>query len=168
MSAVIFVIPGQPVGKGRPRAVRAGSSVRMITPPKTREHERCVRLVAAEAFDGEPWSGPVRVDILALMKRPKRLRRRKAPDVMFCTSKPAADNIRKACLDGIQAAGVIGDDSQVVDGRTVKLYASKTGRPLTIVRMEQCAPVDNYWTDDWLYQMTEGARVAGYTLASAP
>ena len=158
--SVFFVVPGQPVGKGRPRAVRgANGRPRMVTPAKTREHERCVRLVAADAFGDMVMSGPISVDIVAVFRRPKRLLTKSAPAFSWCTTKPDADNVRKACLDGLQSSGCIDDDSNVVDGRTAKVYASKSNnKPMTIVRVQPVDSVDTAMSDAWLFSMLERAR----------
>ena len=52
--AVEFFVPGQPVGKGRPRAtVRAGRA-RLYTPAKTEKYEARVALFAQQAMAGRP------------------------------------------------------------------------------------------------------------------
>ena len=47
---IAFEIPGPPVGKGRPRAFRAGAGVRMFTPEKTASYESLVKLAARQAM----------------------------------------------------------------------------------------------------------------------
>lgn len=49
-----FHIPGQPVGKGRPRIGKVGAHARMFTPAKTVSYESTVALFAAQAMAGRP------------------------------------------------------------------------------------------------------------------
>ena len=68
-----FHIPGQPVGKGRPRIGKVGAHARMFTPAKTVSYESTVALFAAQAMAGRPLlTGPVnlqmRVDFAELVK----------------------------------------------------------------------------------------------------
>ena len=49
-----FHIPGQPVGKGRPRIGKVGAHARMFKPAKTVSYESTVALFAAQAMAGRP------------------------------------------------------------------------------------------------------------------
>lgn len=127
-----FQIPMTPEPKGRPRAARVGGSVRMITPTKTRSWEATIAAFAASVLPRSPLEGQLRVDILAVMPRPGRLMRRKDPDgLLWAPTRPDADNIRKAVLDGMSACWR--DDAQVVAGDTLKVYAEKDGKPRLLV-----------------------------------
>ena len=45
MRSIDFTIPGEPVGKGRPRAfVMKGAGIRMYTPKKTVNYENLVKI----------------------------------------------------------------------------------------------------------------------------
>ena len=46
-----FHIPGQPVGKGRPRIGKVGAHARMFTPAKTVNYESTVALFAASMIE---------------------------------------------------------------------------------------------------------------------
>lgn len=77
---------------------------------------------------------PVRVDILAILPRPKKyMRRSDAAGLIWCPQKPDGDNIRKNVQDAMRSWWR--DDKQVVAGQTVKVFAEKTGLPRTIVRV---------------------------------
>lgn len=105
MSApLVFVVPGTPRPKGRPRTVRvkASGKVTTFTPRATRSYETGVRLYAVQALARAKW--------------PKR-----DPDDRFAVELTAflpdwrrldLDNIAKSVLDGMIGA-VYGDDSQV-------------------------------------------------------
>ena len=56
---VAFVVPGEPVAKGRARAFIRGGHVAHYTPEKTARFENLVKLAAQQAMNGEPISGPV-------------------------------------------------------------------------------------------------------------
>ncbi|SAK33221.1 endodeoxyribonuclease RusA [Burkholderia multivorans] len=44
---VVFVVPGKPVAKGRPRFVRRGPHVRTYTPEPTERYENLVKMPPA-------------------------------------------------------------------------------------------------------------------------
>lgn len=52
LNEVQFVVPGQPVGKGRPKAARRGKQIVMYTPEKTASYES---LVAARRAHCNGW-----------------------------------------------------------------------------------------------------------------
>src|SRR5204862_7322331 len=49
---ITFVVPGQAVGKGRPRIGKRGSFSMLFTPEKTVNYEGLVRLAAHQAMAG--------------------------------------------------------------------------------------------------------------------
>ena len=49
---IVFTVPGEPQGKGRPRIGRVGQHARMFTPAKTVAYEGLVALAAQEAMQG--------------------------------------------------------------------------------------------------------------------
>ncbi|MEL7299351.1 MAG: RusA family crossover junction endodeoxyribonuclease [Pseudomonadota bacterium] len=119
---VRFEIPGKPFAKQRPRMTRQG---RAYTPKATVSFESVVRQLAALHFS-EPLRGPVHVSVCAVFEIPKswsKARRDAAVDG-FHTSRPDADNIRKAILDGMNRIAYE-DDSQVASGFDQKIYGSE-------------------------------------------
>ena len=119
---VTFTVEAEPVAKGRPRARIFNGRVHLYTPPKTKYFEQRVHR-AAQRVPLPQIGVPLRVDIIAICKRPKRLCRKKDPDsLIYRPSKPDGDNVRKAILDGLSN---FFDDKQVVSGETVCLYAEK-------------------------------------------
>ena len=87
-----------------------------------------VRAVASARFD-TPSNGPVMVDVLFLMPRPKRLvwKTRDMPRVP-CDRKPDIDNLVKSLLDAL--TGIVWfDDSQVTGLVAAKCYASGHEKP---------------------------------------
>ncbi len=130
---VVFAIPGNPVAKGRPRARIFNGRVHLYTPAKTKYYEQKIER-AARRVSLHELDQPLRVDILAVTKRPKRLCRKKDPEgLIYRPSKPDGDNVRKAVLDGLSK---FFDDKQVVSGETVCLYAAKNADDgYTLVRI---------------------------------
>jgi len=114
-----IVIPGKIVPKGRPRLDRRHG--RLYTPAATVAYEGFVRdhisiMAGRQRRESWPYLGPVEVEIIAWLLKPKRT---KHPD--HPAGKPDLDNIVKVALDAITGAGVWKDDAQVVamDARKV-------------------------------------------------
>jgi Holliday junction resolvase RusA-like endonuclease len=133
-----FTVPGEPVGKGRPRFARVGNGIRTYTPARTERYEDRVALVAAPVLPSIPHDAPVTIQIVAVFKRPKRLERRKDPDHQLPhLARPDVDNVTKAVLDGLKAHL---RDEQVSSIHARKAYAERGGQPRTEVRITQHAP----------------------------
>ena len=120
-------IPGDPVGKGRPRLTTRGGHAHAYTPGKTAAWEAgAAHLMRTEWAGKAPYEGPVMVTVSAVASRPKRLLRRGDPDGrMWRTTKPDVDNVLKAVMDALVNAGVIRDDVQVVSVLAWSLYAGR-------------------------------------------
>ena len=119
----IIIIPGDPVGKGRPRFSRFG---RARTPQKTREWETRAAWIARAAWQGAPLAGPVRVIVEVVHKRPKTLQRRKDPDerIPNGSSRQDVDNVAKAALDSVQGV-CYHNDNQVHELVARQWYAAR-------------------------------------------
>jgi Holliday junction resolvase RusA-like endonuclease len=107
ISAVHFVVEGDPVPKGRPiTRFRDGQPVRTITPRRTRQYEQRVAWAARQAMAGrEPLAGPIAVSMHFYRKTARR-----------CDF----DNLAKAVTDAIQGDIVFADDDQVVEAHIYK------------------------------------------------
>lgn len=115
------VILGEPVGEGRPRAVRMGPRVRVHAAPKSAMWRAvAAQQMAAEWGDKPPWPSMCGVTVTAYMPRPKSRPKDISKEAwkFGCAvrraQKPDIDNIAKAALDAIVQAGIIVDDTQVV------------------------------------------------------
>lgn len=120
---LIFEVPGEPVGKGRPRFTRQG---RAYTPAKTAKYENLVSLAFLQKYpDHVPLEGPLEMVMIAYFSIPKSWSKKKAEQArsnkLFPTKKPDTDNIAKVkdALNGI----AFKDDSQVVMETIFKMYA---------------------------------------------
>jgi Holliday junction resolvase RusA-like endonuclease len=123
-----FTVPGQPIGKGRPRIGKIGQHARMFTPEKTVNYEGLVAHSAHVAMAGRPLiDGAVSVNLFLDCQVPaswsqKKQRMALAGD-LYPTTKPDADNVLKAICDGLNGVAWR-DDVQVVDVRMRKRYAA--------------------------------------------
>ena len=130
------LIPGPPIGKGRPRAAKMGSHIRLYTPKKTADWERSAALLARNAWSRPPSDDLCKAEIVAVFPRPKRLLRKKDPvHRLWHGSKPDIDNICKSVLDSLVMGGIIRDDTQVVLLMASTVYASKLEGPCVEVRL---------------------------------
>lgn len=124
---IAFTIPGDPVGKGRPRF--SAASGRTYTPEKTVKYEQWVRLCCSEhCKDFFPAGTPVKAEIYAFFTPPpsdsKVKRRKKLAWALKPTKKPDYDNIGKVVCDAINRIAYE-DDCQITHATIVKRYGSK-------------------------------------------
>jgi Holliday junction resolvase RusA-like endonuclease len=139
-----FTVPGQPVGKGRPRVGKIGGHARLFTPQKTASYEGLIAHTAQAAMAGRAlFEGPVGVNLFLDCQVPaswsqKKQRQALAGEVLP-TSKPDADNVVKAVFDGMNGV-VWRDDVQAVDLRVRKRYAATPGVRVEVWSLEQPVP----------------------------
>lgn len=137
LKPVSFVVPGEAVGKGRPRVSTIGGHARMFTPQKTANYETLIAMAAQQAMAGrELIGGPVLVEMKILVSVAASWSKKKtaealAGDVMP-TKKPDADNVLKAICDGINGI-VFKDDVQVVNVSLSKRFSETPGVSVHVV-----------------------------------
>lgn len=133
---IAFKLPGEPKGKGRPRAVakirilpsgQPEAYVQLVTPADTREEEARLRAAFRRAHpDHRPWSGPVLLRFTAVFETPKgfnrKLKEAAARGELYAIKRPDKDNIEKLITDALN--GVAFRDDQQVMGGGVKRYGS--------------------------------------------
>ena len=128
-----FFVPGAPVGKGRPRAVRRGAGVVMFTPEKTAGYEALVAAAASNAMRAEAgplFTGPLeavlemRIPIPASWSKAHKAAALAGTELP--TSKPDIDNVAKAILDACNGV-VFRDDAQVVMLVATKAFSDEPG-----------------------------------------
>ncbi|ONM43139.1 hypothetical protein BXT89_14395 [Halopseudomonas pachastrellae] len=137
MRAVTFVVPGQPVGKGRPRVGKIGAHARLFTPEKTVNYEGLVAMAAQQAMQGRALiTGPVMVEMDITVQIPQSWSKKRKSLALageiFPTTKPDKDNVIKAIYDGINGI-VWKDDVQAVDGHQRKRYGETPGVRVRVV-----------------------------------
>jgi len=140
MTTLHFVVPGTPVGKGRPKvSTRGGRFARMYTPEKTASYEGMVALAGQQAMAGAaPIQGPVDVVLDIRLPVPASWSKKKQAQALagsvMPTKKPDADNVIKAIFDGLN--GVTWDDDvQVVSLSARKRYAQTPGVAVTVATL---------------------------------
>ena len=124
--AIRFVVPGCPVGKGRPRFVRATG--RTYTPEKTVRYENFVGICYMEQVGKPPIPAgfPLRMTINIFQQIPKSVSKKKREQmlqgIVRPTKKPDCSNVQKAVEDGINKIAYA-DDSQIVETQVFKYYS---------------------------------------------
>ena len=116
---VMYIVYGEPVGKGRPRFARRGNFVSTYSPQKTKTYEDEIRMMAKAAMgSSEALDTPVTVAIYIRTGIPASFSKQKRKDalegILKPTKKPDIDNIAKCFLDGMNDIVYL-DDKQVVN-----------------------------------------------------
>lgn len=128
---IAFVVPGQAVGKQRPKIVKIGGFSRMATPQKTVSYEGLVAHTAQVAMEGRPMFDAavavnLRIDCQVPASWSARKQRQALLGELYPATKPDIDNVIKAVFDGLN--GVLWrDDVLVVDCQVRKRYAATPG-----------------------------------------
>jgi Holliday junction resolvase RusA-like endonuclease len=116
-AAIYFVVPGQPVGKGRPRASSRGGFVRMYTDAKTTSYEAVISKQARHAMgQWEVLTTPISMRVIAFYGIPVSWSKRKQQEALsgqLIPGKPDLDNVAKAVLDALNGVVYV-DDKQVI------------------------------------------------------
>lgn len=124
MEEVHFIIPGRPVGKGRPRFTKNGHC---WTPDKTVAYERDIKLSYWNKYGHRKYEADqaLGVDIVLYYPRPKSMAKHKRlmakKGVLRPTVKPDVDNVIKAILDALNGVA-FEDDRQIVQVECEKWY----------------------------------------------
>ena len=124
---IMYIVYGEPVGKGRPRFAKRGNFVSTYTPQKTKTYEDEIRMMARAAMgSSEPLETSVTVAIYIRVGIPASYSKQKRKDALAGTIKPTKkpdlDNIAKAFLDAMNEIVYL-DDKQVVGLHVTKVYA---------------------------------------------
>jgi len=129
-----FKVNIKPMGKASVRVTRNGSHM----PQTTKDFMNNIAWEFRKAFVGHRISlKPIRMDITATFAVPpsiskkERLRRL---EMKYHTFKPDRDNIEKGVQDALNGLAYK-DDSQVCDGRTLKLWGEEDSVEIEIVEI---------------------------------
>lgn len=127
-----LIVPGQPIGQGRPRCTCRGGKPRLYDPESSRVwKEAAAQHIALQMRDRECIDeGPVSITIEAFFKRPKSLGK---GGRLQKPTKPDCDNIAKAVLDAATGR-CFTDDAQVSYLMVSKFYASDKEEPSVRLR----------------------------------
>lgn len=127
-TTVIFSVPGEPKGKGRPRFVKATG--RAVTPKDTASYENLVKLeYASQCGDFRfPDTAMLDMRIRAYYSIPKSASKVKRYDMLNGlirpTKKPDMDNVVKVIADSLNQLAYR-DDTQIVDCQCRKFYSDR-------------------------------------------
>ncbi|MNE71840.1 Endodeoxyribonuclease RusA [compost metagenome] len=140
---IVFTVPGEPQGKGRPRIGRVGQHARMFTPAKTVAYEGLVALAAQEAMQGRDMiTGPVLIELHILHGVPQSMSKKRKVQALagelLPMKKPDTDNVLKAICDGCNGV-VWKDDVQATDGVFRRRYSETPGVRVRIVPLMEGA-----------------------------
>lgn len=154
---MLFSVPVEPKGKPRAMPVRMGKSVRMVKTKDARQWADTLAQYAALHLPRELITEPVRVDIVAIHRRPAYMSKRdRSGQLKFssglipCKKKPDIDNIVKHVYDALRRFW--SDDCLVVDGRSAKLYSEIDGEPRIVIRVQSISGLES---DPWLKNMVD-------------
>lgn len=129
---ILLTVPGEPMGKARARIMKTGGA---FTPQKTVNYETLIReLFILKHPDFEPFAGPLRLELVAFMKIPKKSKTKMAAmergDIRP-TKKPDMSNILKIVEDALETVAYL-NDKQIVSLLLDKKYSSRPRIELAI------------------------------------
>ncbi len=123
-----FTIPGNPVGKGRPRFHRIGNYVQTYTPDATVAYENLIKLMYQQASKGYmfPEGTPLDMRLLIYYPIPKSVSKTKKAMMLSNQlrplKKPDSSNVCKAVEDALNKIAYH-DDTQIVDTQIRRYYS---------------------------------------------
>lgn len=141
MKSIRFSIPGQPMGKQRPRVVHNGSFSQAFTPKETVSYENLVRVMYREAARGKRFTDEDMLDVrvIAYYSIPKSTSKKKREMMLEHKirpgKKPDWDNIGKIICDSLNTVAYR-DDSSIVDAQVRKFYSENPRVDVTIRRID--------------------------------
>lgn len=141
MKSIRFSIPGQPMGKQRPRVVHNGSFSQAFTPKETVSYENLVRVMYREAARGKRFADEDMLDVrvIAYYSIPKSTSKKKRKMMLEHKirpgKKPDWDNIGKIICDSLNTVAYR-DDSSIVDAQVRKFYSENPRVDVTIRRID--------------------------------
>ena len=140
---ISFIIPGEPVGKGRPKFTTTNGFARAYTPKKTQSYENLVKMAFLQERREPPFCGPVSMRISAFFSIPKSWPKKRLSahnnKSEAVTKKPDLDNIIKIVADALNKLAYV-DDSQIFEVTALKFYSHA---PLTTVTIQEFHAEEN-------------------------
>lgn len=124
-----FTIPGEPVGKGRPRFSTRGKFVKAYTPETTVNYENWVKICFQESKQ-EALEGQLRATIKCYLGIPQSYSKKKklqcSEGIIRPTKKPDLDNIAKIILDSLN--GLAYQDDKIIVSCNIDKWFSNDAR----------------------------------------
>ena len=122
---VHFTVPGEPVGKGRPRFSRQGSFVMAYTPGKTVSYENLIKVEYERQSGLSFGEREIGLRVTAYFSIPKSVskakRQRMQDGEIRPAKKPDIDNVCKVVADALNGVAY-NDDRQIVYTEISKRY----------------------------------------------
>jgi Holliday junction resolvase RusA-like endonuclease len=138
--SIIFNVPNEPKGKGRPRFARRGNFVQTYTDIETLKYEDVIRFCAKQAMgSSKPLETPVSVYLYIRVSIPQSYSKKRTAACLIGSERPAKkpdiDNVAKAFLDAMNGTIYL-DDTQVVELNIKKVYSAVAGVDVGIMEVE--------------------------------
>jgi Holliday junction resolvase RusA-like endonuclease len=145
--SVLVCVPGEAVGKGRPRVAVRGGRPSLYTPAPTLAYESAVKAEAVASMQGRAvFAGPVELKLQIFMGIPASFpkKRREAASLghIVPTKKPDMDNVVKIVCDAFNGAVWV-DDTQVVDLHVTRRYAEEPCIVAIVTELDFSAKTDD-------------------------
>lgn len=124
---LVFTVPGEPRGKGRPRFSKTGHT---YTDSETKAYENKIIAYYRQAHGGTraPDDAFLAVDVIAYLPIPKSATKAQIAGmigkIILPSRKPDVDNILKAVLDALNGVAYR-DDARVHRTSCVKFYSAE-------------------------------------------
>lgn len=127
-----FVVNSTPKPQPRPRLTKAG---RAYNPKSADFYKMHVGMAAKQAMSEAPTplSGPLELEVIFYMPRPKRLAKGASDVPHLC--RPDTDNLLKSTQDALQMASVVSDDSYFYRVTGAKYYADHDMPARAVIRI---------------------------------
>ncbi len=137
---IVFEVPGDPKGKGRPRFSRQGNFTKVYTDKQTLDYESIIQTFASKAIGAqEPLETPVSVFLYVRHPIPKSYTKKRSEACLTGierpSKKPDIDNVAKCFLDAMNGIIYL-DDTQVVELHIKKLYSLLSGVDVLVMEVE--------------------------------
>jgi len=140
----VFCVPIQPKGMARHKHTTIAGHTHAYKDPLDVKWQDMIAFAAARVMPDYALDGPVRVDVMMLLPRPKKLLNRSKrtgellggarEGLMWAPTLPDSDNVLKNVYDGLKA--IWRDDRQVCRGEPVKCYCEANRKPRVIVKVQ--------------------------------
>jgi Holliday junction resolvase RusA-like endonuclease len=138
MEAVSFIVPIMPAsmqGAGK-RAMSMGGRVVFFKEKRAKDYETAIKFYASPHIPKEKFTGPVKLTIAFVLKRPASLNGKKFPQERIpATKRPDLDNLVKFSVQDCLSA-FWEDDSLVTQLIASKWYAAVNEQPKIEIAIE--------------------------------
>jgi Holliday junction resolvase RusA-like endonuclease len=129
INGLVFVVPGEVKGKGRPKFTTCGKFARAYTPQQTANYENWIKTCFINQFPNfKKYKGALQICVRAYFIKPK------SNKSLYVTKKPDADNIFK-CLDALNGIAW-DDDKQIVNAEIEKKWGFENKLEIYVFPLE--------------------------------